>query len=323
MSIKIGIAGIGNHALGRIIPAIAQASALELSAGYSGDVERASVKKAFPPNALFNDLDLFLQSDVDVVYVASVTGSHHAITKKALEAGKHVWCEKPISCDLTQTQELIELSTQQNLMLRECFMFEHHAQAVKVKELINAGSIGDLRSVRIQFCFPHLTSENFRYDPNLGGGAFLDHACYLVRALQFYLGDDWTVLGGRIGYEQREVDVNGTASLVNSNGAYASLVWGFGCVYINEIDFVGSTGRMLVNMAFTKPGSRPCDIEIVDATGSSELVEVNSSDPYLAMLNQFAHELSDQEGWEVARKAVADHAELFFGLLDSVGSPTA
>ncbi|MES2626709.1 MAG: hypothetical protein V4628_15590, partial [Pseudomonadota bacterium] len=200
-------------------------------------------------------------------------------------------------------------------MLTEAFMFPWHVQSAVIRQALADESIGKLRHVTLTFCFPHLAPENFRYDPALGGGAFLDHACYLVKALHVYLGGEWTVLGGCMDYAQYVVDVSGAAQLRReTDGVIANLNWGFGGTYINEIQFVGDRGRILVESAFTKPASRACNVVIEDGQGKKSTLEVKREDPYARMLDGFVQQFSKPESWHDIRQGILQHAEHYFAL---------
>jgi len=315
VSIRIGIAGCGKHALGRILPIIEADSNLQLAAVWSRSESNQALLRERGITDITSNFERFLATPLDVVYVASPSGLHFEHTAAILAAGHHAWVEKPVATRLEDVRTLVAMAETGQRMLTEAFMFPWHAQAELVRQTLDEGRIGALRAVSLTFCFPHLEPNNFRYDPHLGGGAFLDHACYLVKALDSYLGGHWRVLGGcsdRAGYA---VDVAGAAQLRReSDGLIATLNWGFGRSYINEIGFVGERGRMLVESAFTKPASRPCNVILEDGQGKWSTLLVRQEDPYRRMLEAFVAQYGKPADWSGIRQNLLQHAEHLFGL---------
>jgi NDP-hexose-3-ketoreductase len=261
------------------------------------------------------DLAQFLSCPMNVVYIASPTGLHFENAAAVLQAGHHAWVEKPIATALEDVHKLAMIAETSNLMLAEAFMFPWHAQAAMLRQVLADGTLGRLRHVALTFCFPHLAPDNFRYDPSLGGGAFLDHACYLTKALDVYLGGTWTVLGGCAEHGRYAVDVAGAAQLRrDADGVVANMNWGFGSTYINEILFVGEHGRLLVESAFTKPATRPCNLILEDNNGKQTTLEVRRENPYASMITGFMQQLGKPADWPGIRQDILRHASLYFTL---------
>lgn len=315
MTLRIGIAGFGNHALGRMLPVIDANEGLSLVAAWTGSETRQALLRERGCTGIAADFSQFLDLPMDVVYVASPTGLHYAHTAAILAAGHHAWVEKPLATSLDEVRTLVARAEAGQRMLTETFMFPWHAQAAVIRQALAENRIGALRSVALTFCIPHLAPHDFRYKPELGGGAFLDHACYLVKALDSYLGGEWTVLGGCLDHAQHAVDVAGAALLRReADGVVASLDWGFGRSYINEIRIVGERGRMLVESAFTKPTSRACDIIVEDGQGRQSMLPVTREDPYARMFEGFVQQYATPACWHAIRQDLVGHAERYFTL---------
>jgi len=315
MKTRIGLAGCGSHALNRIVPLLQAHAELELVAVWARKAQTQALLHERGIKGVYGDFDEFLAQDIDVVYIASPTGCHFAHAAAVLRAGKHVWVEKPLACTLAETRTLVELADRSKLMLAEAFMFTWHAQAAAIRQALAQDVIGAPRLASFTFCFPHLQADNFRYDPALGGGAWLDHACYLVKALVFYFGGEWTLLGGCLEHDGYAVDVRGAAQLRRvSDGMLAQLAWGFGHGYVNEMQVVGERGRMLVESAFTKPATRACDITLEDSRGAQSRIAVPPENPFARMLDGLTRQLRDSTGWPALRHELIAHAERFFAL---------
>jgi NDP-hexose-3-ketoreductase len=315
MSIRIGIAGCGSHALARIVPLLEASTELRLVAVWTRSASTQALLRDRGVAGVGGDFERFLATDMDVVYIASPTGCHFEHAAAALRAGRHVWVEKPLVSTIADARALVALAEQTGRMLAECFMFTWHAQAEAIRQTLTQERLGELRLLSLVFCFPHLPPDNFRYDPALGGGAWLDHACYLVKALDTYAAGDWELLGGCLEQGSYAVDISGAAQLRRtSDGLIANLNWGFGHSYVNELQAIGTRGRMLVESAFTKPATRTCDINLEDSTGQRSTLVIRPENPFARMLEGLPRQLGNPACWAGMRRDILAQAERLFGL---------
>ena len=118
--------------------------------------------------------DLLADDGVDAVYISLPNGMHHEWTLKAIEAGKHVLVEKPYSRRSAEAEEAWDAAERAGVVVMEAFMWRHHPQAAKAKELIDSGAIGRLREIRTTFSFQLADLTNIRMAPDLDGGALMD-----------------------------------------------------------------------------------------------------------------------------------------------------
>ncbi len=315
MSIRIGIAGCGAHALNRIVPLLVDSTTFQLVAACTRNPQTKSALRERGVEYAVSDFARFLAADMDVVYVASVSGLHHAHAAAVLQSGRHAWVEKPLACTAAEARELVSLAERSELMLAETFMFAWHPQATLVRQALTQALPGEPRVLALTFCFPHLPADNFRYDRARGGGAWLDHGCYLVKALDHYFPGEWQLLGGCLEHEDYAVDVRGAAQLRRAHdGLVANLTWGFGQGYVNELQVIGTRGRMLVESAFTKPGTRSCDIVLEDSTGQRSRFSPECANGFGCMFDGLARQLAEPVCWAGLRQDVLAHAEQFFAL---------
>jgi predicted dehydrogenase len=121
---------------------------------------------------------LLADPEVDGVYISLPNSLHVEWTRRALEAGKHVLCEKPLTDRREDAEALFDLAEREHLVLAEAFMYRHNPQTRRLEELTRAGAIGRLELVRTSFTFRVEGEANIRLDPGLGGGSVLDLGCY-------------------------------------------------------------------------------------------------------------------------------------------------
>ena len=155
---------------------------------------------------------------IDAVYVPLPNHLHHPWTIKALQAGKHVLCEKPLACNAREAQEMSEEASKAGLWLMEAFMFRFHPRSRRIQRMVEEGQIGEPCSVRSSFCF-HIGEERLsacdspRMRLEMGGGALLDVGCYGVSVARWLLGAEPTRLQGQAIYHSSGVDVHFSGTL--------------------------------------------------------------------------------------------------------------
>jgi predicted dehydrogenase len=214
--------------------------------------------------------ELLADPEVEAVYVPLPPSLHAEWVTAALEAGKHVLVEKPLTTGHRGTAALAELSARTGRVLMEDYMFVHHPQHQYVRSLVAEGAVGELRTFRASFTIPERRPDDFRLRPDLGGGALLDAAGYPVRAAQFFLGDDLTVLGACLKASPAHgVDIAGDALLRSADGVTAHIGFGMEHYYAACYELCGSAGRITVEHAFsTPPDHRP--VVLLDRGGRRE-----------------------------------------------------
>jgi D-xylose 1-dehydrogenase (NADP+, D-xylono-1,5-lactone-forming) len=219
---------------------------------------------------------LLADPDVDIVYVSLPNGMHVEWTRRALQAGKHVLCEKPLSRDPAQVTELFELAQANGLHLSEAFMYRHHPQTRKLKELIQAGAIGELRLIRGHFSFNAAPGDP-RLAAGMDGGGLMDVGCYAVSMARYLAGEPERVYAERL-LGGDGVDVVLAGLLRFAGGVLAHFDCGLAMPDRAGLEVVGSAGTLFVEdpwLAAT-PG-----IELRrEGGGAAEQIDVAQVDPY-------------------------------------------
>jgi predicted dehydrogenase len=138
---------------------------------------------------------LLADPDVEAVYISLPNSLHVEWSIRALQAGKHVLCEKPLSRRRAEVEEAFDVAERAGLALMEAFMYRHNPQTARLKELVEQGAIGRLRLIRATFSFPLTDAENIRLDPALDGGGLMDVGCYCVSGSRLLAGEPREVFG--------------------------------------------------------------------------------------------------------------------------------
>jgi dTDP-3,4-didehydro-2,6-dideoxy-alpha-D-glucose 3-reductase len=304
--LKIALWGVGDHARRNILPAIQSCSGIQL-AGITtrNKVYLDSEADKWHCQSWAKPQDMLQSGGFDVVYISTPNGLHFDHVKQCLEAGYHVLCEKSLTVDLSQTLELMEHARQRNLLLSVACAPIYHQQFKQLQDMIKRGDIGQLRHITARFGFPHKDSKNIRYNPELGGGAYLDIAFYLLYMSELLAGspleDVSCAMEQEIGYD---VDTSGSASLVFANKVTAKLEWGYGQDYVNDLKIDGEKGSLYVKPAFSKPQNIPAFIEY-NSAGGTKMYETDGDNQQVKMLEEFRRAIWDKGlGRELSERAV-------------------
>ena len=139
--------------------------------------------------------ELLEDADIDAVYISLPNSLHVEWSIRALEAGKHVLCEKPLSRHPEDVEDAFGVADRTGLLLAEAFMYRHNPQTARLVELLRAGTIGDLRVIRAAFSFSLLDPENIRLRTDVEGGSLMDVGCYCVSGSRLLAGEPEVVFG--------------------------------------------------------------------------------------------------------------------------------
>ncbi|APE44074.1 oxidoreductase [Sulfitobacter alexandrii] len=201
--VRWGVLGASNFARQQMAPAIHAAKGAELAALATSSPEKADGFRAFAPELRVHEgYDALLEDgEIDAVYIPLPNHLHVEWAIKALEAGKHVLCEKPLGLKAADFDPVIDARDRTGLLCAEGFMIAHHPQMHRARELVIDGALGDLRHVTVAFSFFNDDPDNIRNQAGAGGGAMPDigvYACGVVRLLTGaepeaipYAGIDW------------------------------------------------------------------------------------------------------------------------------------
>lgn len=203
MTFRWGILGAAKFAQDHMGPAIHAALGNDLVALATSSPEKAAGFEAISPNLIvYPDYDALIASDeIDAVYIPLPNHLHVEWTLKALNAGKHVLCEKPIAMKADEIDRLIAARDESGKMAAEAFMITHHPQWHKVRDLLSEGAIGELRHVDVAFSFNNPDMTNIRNKPETGGGGIPDIGVYAYGSVRFATGAEPVELQARARFE--------------------------------------------------------------------------------------------------------------------------
>jgi D-xylose 1-dehydrogenase (NADP+, D-xylono-1,5-lactone-forming) len=189
---------------------------------------------------------LLADPDIDAVYISLPNSLHVEWSIRALEAGKHVLCEKPLDRRPDEVERAFEAAARSGRILMEAFMYRHNPQTAKLRELVGAGAIGQLGVVRSAFSFSLGDPDNVRLAADLDGGALMDVGCYCVSGSRLLGGEPERVYGEQVTGESG-VDVLFSGTMRFPEGVAAHFDCGFVLPGRDELEVVGSEGSLFLD----------------------------------------------------------------------------
>lgn len=201
--------------------------------------------------------ELLADPNIDAVYNPLPNHLHVPWTIKAAEAGKHVLCEKPISLTVAEAETLIAVRERTGVKIGEAFMVRSHPQWIRLRELLDEGRIGELRSVVGFFSYFNINPVNIRNQVDMGGGALMDIGCYLVHAARFAFGRE---PGRVVGCVERDPEMHTdrlTSAMLDFAGGQAIFTCSTQLVPYQRLQFLGTRGRIELEVPVNAPMDRP------------------------------------------------------------------
>ena len=307
MSIRIGILSPSNIAFRRFLPALKKCAGMEYvgvayaarEEWFGGDVPPSEWEKAeefaksYGGEVTEGYRRLIARPDVDAVYVPLPPALHFAWGREVLNAGKHLFLEKPFTTNLRDTEELLALAKEKSLAVHENYMFVYHSQLARIKRMIAEGETGDIRLFRMAFGFPKRPGNDFRYVRSLGGGALLDCGGYPTRLAQELLGDSLRIVQAKLTQpEGYEVDLYGNAVLENDLGQCAQISFGMDNAYQCQLEVWGSRETVIAPRIFTAGADVTPSLTIRTSTDEST-VQLEADDQFQHSIELFAASCAD------------------------------
>jgi predicted dehydrogenase len=244
--------------------------------------------------------------EIQAVYISLPNDAHVEWSIRALRAGKHVLCEKPLTRHREEAVEAFDVSEQEGRLFMEAFMWFHSPQIRRLEELLAEGTIGVPKLIRAVHTFVADDPRDIRLLTELDGGSLMDVGCYCVHAARHLAGEPEQAYGEAVRNEAG-VDVRFAGTLRFADDVLAQFSSGLDMLEVHELEVVGETGALFLDdpwHGWTAPR-----IELRRADGVEEL-RFEPVDPYQLELEN----LSD---------AIVGEADLLLGREDAVAQATA
>ncbi|MGA8427214.1 MAG: Gfo/Idh/MocA family oxidoreductase [Candidatus Dormiibacterota bacterium] len=308
----LGAADIANKA---VIPAILAAGG-DLVAVASRDPARGEdTATRFEIPQVSPSYEALLEIDLDAVYIPLPNSLHQPWTLRALAAGKHVLCEKPLALTAAEAKDMEEAAARAGLVLAEAVMYRYHPRWQVIRALVGDGSLGSLRHIQGTFTF-HLGSEpDIRWEPALGGGALYDIGSYLVNASRWLAGEPTRVLTRA---EIRHGVVSDGSMLLEfdtpDGPVSAELAYSFVAAENQRLELIGTEASLTIPKPFTAWHEEAIPLWMSPTPGgTSRRIPTPAADPYREMVSAFTARV----GGGALLPTEAKDAELGLRVLDA------
>ena len=270
---------------------------------------------------LFDSYESMVSSpDIDAVYIPLPPALHYKWARRALECGKHVLVEKPSTISLADSMSLVGIASGKELALHENYMFMFHDQLDAIEDIIRSGETGDVRIYRISFGFPRRSANDFRYNKSLGGGALIDAGGYTLKYAARLLGDTAELRYAQLNYvDGSEVDIYGSAALVNEAGATAQIAFGMDNDYKCELEVWGSRATLKTGRVLTAPAGFSPTVIIKKNTDIEER-PLPADDAFKKSIEYFMKCMTDQKTREESYRSILKQAELVNRFYEMAGN---
>lgn len=256
--------------------------------------------------------ELLADPDIDAVYVSVPNSLHVEWTIRALDAGKHVLCEKAFACRAADADSAFDVAERNGRVLTEGFMWRHHPQVAKLLDLVAGGAIGEVRGLCASFSGAVFGPHDIRLKPELDGGALTDVGCYCVHGLRALAGEPERV------YAEQRVGSTGVDLVLSATMRFAAGVIGtFDCgLELPErarLEVVGDTGAIVLPDPWLA-GKPSLELR---RDGDVEQIEVEAANPYRLELEDFARAARGEQEPLIGRADVVGQARVIESLLAS------
>jgi predicted dehydrogenase len=310
MSVNWGFIGAGVVATKALAPAVRSARNANLYAVASRDISRAL---NLSPSCVYDNYDeLINDPKVEAIYISLPNNVHASIASRALIAGKAVLCEKPLTMNYQESEELVRVSKASSSLLVEAIWFRWHPRLIKACQQIAAGVIGEITQIDAAFTYVNNNKGNYRFDPALGGGALLDLGPYPLHLIASLFGSEARVELLEVNQDigPSEVDLVTTGSALINGSVRFNFNLSFVGQLSQEISISGSKGsiKFLEGAAFTN-WNEPSTLLVND-----EIYSFESVDAYQLMVEAVSDVILGKPAW------IPPHSESLFvmGLIDQI-----
>jgi predicted dehydrogenase len=262
--IRWGVLSTASIGVRKVLPAMQKGEYSSVVAIASRNLGKAkdTAAKLGIPTAYGSYEELIADRHVDAIYNPLPNQLHVPWTIKAAEAGKHVLCEKPISLTAAEAESLLRVRERTSVKIGEAFMIRSHPQWLRTKALIDEGRIGELRCVMGCFSYFNVDPANIRNHVESGGGALYDIGCYCIQASRYAFGAEPIRVVGCIDRDPKMRTDRLTSAILEFQGGQAIFTCGTQLVPYQRVQFLGTRGRIEIEIPFNAPIDRPTRIVV-------------------------------------------------------------
>jgi predicted dehydrogenase len=280
--VRWGILSTSDLAMKKVIPAMQRGQYSEITAIASRSLEKAqaAATQLNIPHAYGSYEELLADPNIDAIYNPLPNQLHVSWSIKALQAGKHVLCEKPLALSAAEAQELADASKQYpHLKVMEAFMYRFHPQWQRAKQLVTSGEIGDVRTIHSFFSYYLDDPNNIRNIADYGGGGLMDIGCYSISLARFIFDAEPRRVCGLVEYDPQLKTDRLTSGMLDFERGTSTFTCSTQLTPYQRVNIFGTTGRIEIEIPLNAPPDRPCKMW-VERLGVIEEILLEVCDQY-------------------------------------------
>jgi len=293
--IRWGILSTAKIGTDKVIPGMQRAQLCDIVAISSRNEAKArqAADKLGIPRAYGSYEELLADPEIDAVYNPLPNHLHVPWSIRALEAGKHVLCEKPIALSSAEGRQLVEAARKHpRLKVMEAFMYRHHPQWKRTREIVESGGIGELRTIQSFFSYFNADPDNIRNQPEIGGGGLMDIGCYPISLSRFLFAAEPQRVLGIVEYDPRLKTDRLASAILDFGRGTSTFTCSTQLVPHQRVNVFGTTGRVELEIPFNAPPDRPCRIWHT-RDGKTEEIVFETCDQYGLQGDVFSRAILD------------------------------
>jgi len=290
--VRWGVLSVANIALRRVIPAIVASESGQLVAVASRHEQRAREQFSQQPDVrIYHDYQSLIDDpEIEAIYNPLPNSLHARWTIKALLAGKHVLCEKPLAVTAEEGMLMIEAARNSGKLLMEAFMYRFHPQMIWALEQIHSGRLGEIRIVRASFFFNillPLRANDIRLQPQLAGGSLMDVGGYPVNFCRAVYGHAPSAVAARVYAAAPGAVEHATSAVLDfGNGRFGQIDSSFGLPTRQMAEVIGEQGSLSMPVPFVT-GAHETEV-ILSLEGQTIHQKIQHADPYRLEVEHFS-----------------------------------
>jgi predicted dehydrogenase len=296
-TIRWGVLSTAKIGTQQVIPAMQQGQYCQITAISSRNLDNArqQASRLGIPKAYGSYEELIADSDIDAIYNPLPNHLHVEWSIKALEAGKHVLCEKPIGLSSAEGRQLVEAGKRHpQLKLMEAFMYRHHPQWQKARQLVDEGAIGELRTINCVFSYFNNDGNNIRNMAEIGGGALMDIGCYPISLSRFIFDAEPTRVSSIVEYDPEFKTDRLSSAILDFGCGTSTFTCSTQLVPFQRVHIYGTEGLVEIEVPFNAPIDRPCKMWLSKGMNDSTEFELEQCSQYTIQGDLFSQAILNE-----------------------------
>jgi predicted dehydrogenase len=304
----------------KLIPGAHASDKVELMAVASRDLRRAEeYAREWKIDRAYGSYEALLEDpEIEAVYIPLPNTLHCEWSIRAVEAGKHVLCEKPMSRHTADVEAAFDAAEKNGRILMEAFMYRHHPQTTRLRQLVDEATIGDVRLIRTCFSYSLYDEENIRLRTDVEGGSLMDVGCYCVSGARVLGGEPEQVYGQQF-IGPSGTDWAFTAAMRFPGDVQALFHCGTALPERDELEAIGSDGSLFLDDPWH------CVEPVIELrrNGSVERIEVEPADSYRLELENLSAAIRGEATPLLGREDAVGQARVIEALFRSAATGAA